>query len=123
MHIVSKPQYGTFAKQVLNIGISGAWGHQRRLWLSILLPASPPEAAIEPGTVGIGTTSPARTLSVSGTAEIVSSTRIGGSGTPSATLDVSGTVKLAGTDNDVCDDQHNGVLRFNNGVLDICLPN
>lgn len=74
------------------------------------------------GNVGIGTTSPGKTLSVSGTAEFVSRTLIGGTGTPSATLQVSGSLLLAGNDNIPCTDSVLGLVRRNpsTGRLQAC---
>ena len=74
------------------------------------------------GNVGIGTTYPAQTLSVSGTASFSSATAVGMSATPSATLDVSGSLKLAGTGNESCDGNRRGTLRIHpgSGKLEIC---
>ena len=77
---------------------------------------------LQNGNVGIGTTSPARTLDVSGTAQVVSRTLIGGTGTPSATLQVSGSLLLAGNDNIPCTDSVLGLVRRNpsTGRLQAC---
>lgn len=74
------------------------------------------------GNVGIGTSSPAKTLDVSGTAQVVSRTLIGGTGTPSATLQVSGSLLLAGNDNIPCTDSALGLVRRNptTGRLQAC---
>lgn len=74
------------------------------------------------GNVGIGTTSPGKTLDVSGTAQIVSRTIIGGTATPSATLQVSGSLLLAGSDSTTCNDAYIGILRRNptTGRLQVC---
>jgi len=74
------------------------------------------------GNVGIGTTIPAKTLDVSGTAQIVSRTLVGGSGTPSATLQVSGSLLLAGNDNIPCTASVLGLVRRNptTGRLQAC---
>jgi hypothetical protein len=74
------------------------------------------------GNVGIGTTSPGKTLDVSGTAQIVSRTLIGGTGTPSATFQVSGSLLLAGNDNIPCTASVLGLVRRNptTGRLQAC---
>lgn len=74
------------------------------------------------GSLGIGTTNPARTLDVSGSAQITSRTLIGGSGTPSTTLTVSGSLLLAGDAGQACDNTTLGVLRRNptTGRLQVC---
>lgn len=74
------------------------------------------------GNVGIGTTSPAKTLDVSGTAQIVSRTLVGGTGTPSATFQVSGSLLLAGNDNIPCTASVLGLVRRNptTGRLQAC---
>ena len=74
------------------------------------------------GNIGIGTTSPSRTLDVSGTAQIVSRTLIGGTGAPSATLQVSGSLLLAGNDNIPCTESVIGLVRRNpvTGRLQAC---
>lgn len=97
-------------------------GQDRRLWVSEISSGPPLKAADPAGNVGIGTTSPAKTLDVSGTAQIVNRTMIGGTGTPSATLQVSGTLLLAGTDGAVCDNAHIGILQRNptTGQLQVC---
>lgn len=78
--------------------------------------------ALTGGNVGIGTTSPGKTLDVSGTAQIISRTLVGGTGTPSATLQVSGSVLLAGNDNIPCTDSVLGLVRRNptTGRLQAC---
>lgn len=74
------------------------------------------------GNIGVGTTSPEKTLDVSGTAQIVSRTLIGGTGTPSATFQVSGSLLLAGNDNIPCTDSVLGLVRRNptTGRLQAC---
>ncbi|MDG4560699.1 MAG: hypothetical protein P9E88_05340 [Candidatus Competibacter sp.] len=82
------------------------------------------------GNVGIGTTAPAKTLDVSGTARIASATMIGFSGTPSTTLHVSGTAKITGglrmaaiESADLCDDgSPKGTIRYNptTKALEMC---
>jgi len=74
------------------------------------------------GNIGIGTTSPAKTLDVSGTAQIISRTLVGGTGTPSATLQVSGSLLLAGNDNIPCTASVLGLVRRNptTGRLQAC---
>lgn len=74
------------------------------------------------GSVGIGTTAPAQTLSVSGTAQIASSTAIGMTATPSATLDISGTLKIAGTGSEGCNGDTVGMFRRNpvTRVIQVC---
>lgn len=74
------------------------------------------------GNVGIGTTSPGKTLDVSGTAQIVSRTLVGGTGTPSATFQVSGSLLLAGNDNIPCTASVLGLVRRNptTGRLQAC---
>lgn len=74
------------------------------------------------GYVGIGTTSPAKNLVVSGTSEFTSRTLVGGSGMPSATLQVSGSLLLAGNDNIPCTASVLGLVRRNpiTGRLQAC---
>lgn len=62
------------------------------------------------GNVGIGTTAPAKTLDVSGTARITSNT------------EVSGTIKLSGIDGEACTPDKYGTMRFNpvTKALQIC---
>lgn len=73
-------------------------------------------------SVGIGTSSPAKTLDVSGTAQIISRTLVGGTGAPSATLQVSGSLLLAGNDNIPCTNSALGLVRRNptTGRLQAC---
>ena len=74
------------------------------------------------GNVGIGTTSPGKTLDVSGTAQIVSRTLIGGSGTPSGTLHVSGSLMVAGNDSIACTAATSGLMRRDptTGRMQVC---
>lgn len=79
-------------------------------------------AIMNTGNVGIGTTSPAKTLDVSGTAQIASRTLVGGTGTPSATFQVSGSLLLAGNDNIPCTASVLGLVRRNptTGRMQVC---
>ncbi len=68
------------------------------------------------GNVGIGTTSPANTLDVSGTARVAGDAEVEG--------DISATtVKVAGTGSEVCNPANYGMMRRNptTGKLQICM--
>ncbi len=81
------------------------------------------------GNVGIGTTSPNKTLEVSGTTRLASTTEVSGTmlvgatGTPSATLDVSGSIKISGDDGRGCSTMADvGRIRANpsTGRMELC---